>query len=152
MHKFGGDAGTADPISCVCNRLTPSPGRPSCHHPTIMTTRNIDKAHWRGFLENITLDLVGSGSEAEVGYLALRCRVAEKWLGLFGLNYDPRADAIEIALDGIDHVIDAPRQLLAEIGAAGLESLAIVSANHTSQIVRLRAPLPLASLLPAPGR
>jgi hypothetical protein len=120
--------------------------------PSIMTTHNIDKAHWRGFLETITLDLVDSGSEAEVGYLALRCRVTEKWLGLFGLNYDPRADAIEIALDGIDHVIDAPRQLWAEIGPAGLESLAIVGENHTSQIVRLRAPLPLASLLQSPAR
>jgi len=109
-----------------------------------MTTRKIDKAHWRGFLENVTHTLVDSGSEAEVGYLALRCRIGEKWLGLFGLNYDPRNDAIEIALDGVDHMIDAPRELYAELGPGGLEALEIVGANHTSQIVRLRTPLPLA--------
>ncbi|HEX2113232.1 MAG TPA: DUF5335 family protein [Alphaproteobacteria bacterium] len=114
-----------------------------------MATRKIEKAHWREFLVNLTHSLVDSGSEAEVGYLALRCRIEEKWIGLFGLNYDPRADAIEIALDGIDHVIESPRELWAEVGLGGLESLEIVGPNHTSQIVRLRMPLPLAALEPA---
>jgi hypothetical protein len=114
-----------------------------------MTTRKIEKAHWRDFLENLTHSLVDTGSEAEVGYLALRRRIDEKWLGLFGLNYDPRVDAIEIALDGIDHVIEAPRELWAEFGPGGLESIEIVCPNHTSQIVRLRTPLRLAGLEPA---
>ena len=113
-----------------------------------MTTRRIEKAHWRGFLETLTHSLVDSGAEVEAGFLALRCRIEERWLGLFGLNYDPRADAIEIALDGIDHVIEAPSELWAEIGPVGLHSLEIVGPNHTSEIVRLRAPLPLGSLAP----
>jgi len=109
-----------------------------------MATRKIEKAHWREFLVDVTHSLVDSGNEAEVGYLALRCRIADKWLGLFGLNYDPRNDTIEIALDGVDHVIERPGELWTEIGPGGLESLEIVGPNHTSQIVRLRTPLRLA--------
>jgi hypothetical protein len=115
-----------------------------------MTTRPIDKAHWRDFLMQLTHDLCDRGAEAEVAPLALRCRIREKWLGLFGLNYDPRVDAIEIALDGIDHLIAAPRELRAELGPEGLEALEIVAAS-TSQTVRLRDPLPLGRLVPVPG-
>jgi Family of unknown function (DUF5335) len=111
-----------------------------------MPTRRIDKSHWRSFLEQVTHDLVDSGAQAEVAYLPLRCRIPEKWLSLFGLNYDPRLDAIEVALDGVDHMIDAPRELWADLGPSGLAALEIVGPDHVSQIVRLRSPLPVAAV------
>ena len=111
-----------------------------------MAIRKIDKREWRDFLDGLTHDLVGREAEVEVAALGLGSRIAAEWLGLFGFNYDPRADVIEIALDGVDHMIQAPREVWADIGATGLTALEIVGSDGTKQIVRLREPLLLAAL------
>jgi uncharacterized protein DUF5335 len=111
-----------------------------------MATRRIDKAEWRDFMDSLTHDLVGQQAEVEIAALGLGTRIAAEWLGLFGFNYDPRADVIEIALDGVDHMIHAPREVWVELGgASGLSALEIVAADDTRQIVRLREPLRLAA-------
>lgn len=114
-----------------------------------MATRKIDKAQWRDFLDGITQDLVGAQAEMEISGLSLGSRIEAEWLSLFGFNYDPRADMIEVALDGVDHMIHAPRELWADIGDSGLFTLEIVGADGTRQVVRLREPLALAAPEPA---
>jgi hypothetical protein len=110
-----------------------------------MATRRIDKAQWRDFFDGLTHDLVGREAEVEVSSLGLGSRIAAEWLGLFGFNYDPRADVIEIALDGVDHLIHAPREVWADVESSGLAALEIVGADDTKQIVRLREPLLVAA-------
>lgn len=117
-----------------------------------MTTRRIDKAEWRDFMDSLTHDLVGRQAEVEIAALGLGTRIAAEWLGLFGFNYDPRADVIEIALDGVDHMIQSPRELWAEIGPAGLLAMEVIGGDDTKQIVRLREPLLLAAPAHATGR
>lgn len=114
-----------------------------------MPTRKIDKAQWRDFLDGVTQDLVGAQAEIAVDGLALGSQIEAEWLGLFGLNYDPRADVIEVALDGLDHMIHAPRELWVNIDDKGLLTLEIVSADEIRQIIRLREPLLLAAPEPA---
>jgi len=114
-----------------------------------MATRKIDKAQWRDFLDNITQELVGAQAEMAVAGLSLGSQIEAEWLSLFGFNYDPRADAIEIALDGVDHVVHAPRELWVDVDGKGLLTLEIVGADETRQIVRLREPLLLAPPEPA---
>lgn len=114
-----------------------------------MPVRRIDKAQWRDFLVGVTQDLVGAHAETEVAGLVLGRRIDVEWLGLFGLNYEPRADAIEVALDGLDHLVHAPRELWADLDESGLKVLEIVGADGTRQVIRLREPLPVASTEPA---
>lgn len=114
-----------------------------------MPTRKVDKAQWRDFLDAVTQELVGAQAEVEVAGLALGSQIEVKWLGLFGFNYDPRADAIEIALDGVDRIIQTPRELWVDVSAKGLVTLEIVGADEVRQIVRLREPLLLAPPQPA---
>jgi hypothetical protein len=109
-----------------------------------MPTRKIDKAQWRDFLDAATQELVGAQAEVEVSGLSLGHQIEVKWLGLFGCNYDPRTDAIEIALDGVDHIIYEPRELWVDVSNKGLVTLEIVGSDETRQIVRLREPLLLA--------
>ena len=116
-----------------------------------MATRKIDKAQWRDFLDNLTQELVGAQAEIEVAGLSLGRQIEAEWLGLFGFNYDPRADMIEVALDGVDHMIHAPRELWVDVNDKGLVTLEIVGADGMKQIVRLREPLRLASPQPAGG-
>ncbi len=113
-----------------------------------MTSRKVDKAQWRPFLERATKVLEGKQVEIEVASLALGDQVQAEWMPLLGLAYDAKDDIIEIALEGLDHMIRKPRELYVEDGTAGIVSLEIVDAEDVAQIVKFREPL----MLPAPGR
>jgi Family of unknown function (DUF5335) len=113
-----------------------------------MASRKLDKAQWRPFLERATKMLEGKQAEIEVASLALGDQIEAEWLPLLGLAYDPKDDLIEIALEGLDHMIRKPRELYVEDGTAGLMSLEIVDAEDVAQIVKFREPL----MLPPPGR
>jgi hypothetical protein len=53
---------------------------------------------------------------------------------------------VEVALEGLDHLIYKPREIHLENGAGELASLDIVDADSAHQIVKLKDQL----LLPAP--
>ena len=55
-----------------------------------------------------------------------------------GIAYDPNDDIVEVALEGLDHLIPKPRELYAEEGPGGLTALEIVDADDVKQIVKLR--------------
>ena len=109
-------------------------------------TRKLDKAQWRPFLDIISKLLEAKQAEIEVALLALGDQVQAEWLPLIGIAYDPNDDVVEVALDGLDHLIYRPREIYLENGGGGLTSLEIVDANGVRQIVKLKDQL----LLPAP--
>src|SRR3977135_125098 len=107
-----------------------------------MTVRKLDKANWHGFFDFISKLLEGKQVEIEVVSLALGDQVEVEWLPLLGLVYDPKDDLVEVALDGVDHMIVKPREIyLDELG--GLMSIEIIDAEGTKQIIKLRDPLTL---------
>jgi hypothetical protein len=60
----------------------------------------------------------------------------------------PNDDLVEVALEGVDHMIRKPREIYIENGAGALTSVEIVDAEGVKQIVMLRDEL----LLPLPQR
>ena len=92
--------------------------------------------------------LEGKRAEIEVLSLRLGDQVEAEWLPLLGIVYDPKDDIVEVALDGLDHMIRKPREIYVEDGAQGLLALEIVDADDVRQIIKLRDPL----ALPAPQR
>ena len=92
--------------------------------------------------------LEGKRAEIEVLSLRLGDQVEAEWLPLLGIVYDPKDDIVEVALDGLDHMIRKPREIYVEDGAQGLLALEIVDADDVRQIIKLRDPL----ALPAPRR
>ena len=54
---------------------------------------------------------------------------------------------VEVALDGLDHVIHRPREIYMDNEVGSLTSLEIVDADGVRQIVKLKDKL----MLPAPG-
>lgn len=113
-----------------------------------MTVRKLDKTEWQGFLDRVSKRLAGRQAEIEVASLALGDQVEATWLPLLGLVYDHKSDLVEVALDGLDHMIGKPREIWADVGVDGLLSLEVVDADGVRQVVRLRDPL----MLPAPQR
>jgi hypothetical protein len=112
-----------------------------------MTIRKLDKKGWRPFLDGVSRVLEGERAEIEVLSLKLGDQVAAEWLPFFGITYDPKDDIIEIALDGVDHLIRKPHEIYVDDGGDGLISMEIVDAEGVRQIVKLKDPL----MLPAPA-
>jgi Family of unknown function (DUF5335) len=111
-----------------------------------MPIRKLDKEEWRPFFDGLSKVLQGERAEIEVVSLALGDQVEAEWLLFFGITYDPKDDIVEIALDGIDHVIEKPREAYVD-GDNGFFSMEIVDVNGAHQIVKLREPL----MLPRPA-
>ena len=88
--------------------------------------------------------LLAAGAEIEVASLALGDQIVAEWLPLLGITYDPKGDLLEIALDGLDHMIRKPREVYADSGNGALRSFKIIDADGVSQIILLREPLMLA--------
>lgn len=102
-----------------------------------MTTRTIDKSDWQSYLDGITKSLTGIRAEVEVASLNLGDQIQAEWVPLIGVTYDPKDDLIEVALEGLDHMIQKPVELDVDEGPDGLHSLSIVDGDKNRQIVRL---------------
>jgi Family of unknown function (DUF5335) len=108
-----------------------------------MTARSLPKAEWQSYCDRMSKGLLGKQAEIEVTGLPFGDQVAANWLPLLGITYDPNDDLLEIALDGLDHLIQHPREISVEDGIEGLSAMEIVDADQRRQIVKLRQPLML---------
>jgi len=111
-----------------------------------MTTRKLEKKMWRTFFDRMSKVLDARQAEIEVAALPLGAQVQARHLPLLGVVYDPKSDAIEVALQGLDHLIRKPREIYVDNDITGLAALEIVDGEGVKQIVRFREPL----MLPAP--
>jgi len=107
---------------------------------------SIEKADWADFLNWVTDSLAGAQAEIDVLSLKLGAQAQARSLPLLGLAYDRKSDVIEVALEGLDHLVHRPRKLAATQDDSGLLSIEIVDADKVRQIVKLTRPLSL----PAP--
>ena len=112
-----------------------------------MSTRKLPKTEWQTYFDRVSKGLEGKLAEIEVASLALGDQVEARWLPLLGIVYDPKSDIVEIALEGLDHMIPKPRDIAVQEGPTGLASLEVTDEDGVMQIVKLRDPL----LLPPPS-
>jgi Family of unknown function (DUF5335) len=66
-------------------------------------------------------------------------------IGFTSCARDPKDDVVEVAFEGLDHMIPRPREIYAQEGAAGLASLEVVDSIGAKQIVKFRNQLLLPS-------
>jgi|SRR5579883_2182842 hypothetical protein len=108
--------------------------------------RKLDRSEWRSFLDRISKVLAGKRAEIEIASLGVGDQVEAAWLPFFGVVYDPKDDVIEIALEGLDHLIQHPQEIWADIGPGEvITSFEIVDTSGARQIIKLRDPLMLPS-------
>lgn len=111
-----------------------------------MAAEQIERARWAGFLDDLTRTLAGKRAEIEVAALDLGDQIEADRVPLIGITYDQKDDLIEIALDGLDHLIRSPRSIFVDHAAGGVVEIAIIDGDGRHHIVRLKDPL----ALPAP--
>ncbi|WP_036263723.1 DUF5335 domain-containing protein [Methylocapsa aurea] len=111
-----------------------------------MSVRKLEKSDWRPFFDHLSKALKGCEAEIEVAALSLGDQVQARWLPVLGLAYDPKDDMMEVALEGLDHLIHNPREIYVDNGVGPLTNIEIIDADGFRQIVKLKEPL----MLPAP--
>jgi hypothetical protein len=110
-----------------------------------MTARSIQKADWGSFCAAVSEALEGSDAEIEVASIDLGQQVEKQWAPLIGISYDPEDDIIDIALEEVDHIVNEPKELLAEIDDVRVSALQITDGEGTRHLVRLKDGLMLPS-------
>jgi hypothetical protein len=111
-----------------------------------MADISIEKKDWGGFLDWVTDSLSGARAEIDIVSLDIGAQVQARSLPLFGVTYDHKSNVIEIALEGLDHLIHRPRSLVASVSESGLLSIEIIDEDEARQILKLTRPF----ALPAP--
>ncbi len=108
-----------------------------------MTVQKLNKAEWQRYFDFVSRGLEGLRAEIEVAALPFGHQIEAEWLPVLGMTYDPKDDLVEIALEGVDHLIYRPREIHVDATAGELMSVEIVDAEGNRQIVRLREPVML---------
>jgi hypothetical protein len=106
--------------------------------------RKLEKTEWQPFLDRVSKGLIGKLAEIEVASAKLGAQIEAEWVPLIGLAYDPKSDIVEIAVQGLDHMIRRPQELYVEEEAGRLISLEVIDSEGTRQIMKLKDPLMLA--------
>src|SRR5262245_22033776 len=107
------------------------------------TLHTVPKAEWRVFFDRLSKALLGQWAEIEVAGLSLGDQIVAEWIPMLGITYDSQDDLLDVALDRSSHLIRHPKDILVEEDASGLKSVAVVDADGTRQIVKLKEPLML---------
>jgi hypothetical protein len=110
--------------------------------------KQLEKSRWRAYFDRMSKAPVGKRAEIEVASLKLGDQIEAEWLPLLGISYDPKDDIIEIALEGVDHLIPKPREVYVEENGLELSSLEVIDAEGKHQIIVLKDPM----MLPAPAQ
>jgi hypothetical protein len=87
--------------------------------------------------------LLGKWAEIEVASLELGDQIVAEWVPLLGITYDSRDDLVDVALDRANHLIRHPKEILVDMSATGLASVAVIDQDGARQVVKLKEPLML---------
>ena len=104
----------------------------------------VPQAEWRDFFDRMSKALTGKWAEIEVASLDLGDQIAAEWVPMLGITYDSKDDLLDVALDRYDHLIRHPKQIVVNEDQGGVASVAVVDADGTTQVVRMKQPLMLA--------
>jgi hypothetical protein len=109
--------------------------------PGVQPVRELRRGEWVRFCDGVSRALVGKVAEIDIVSLQLGDRVEARWLPLRGITYEPKTDAIEVAVDGVAHLIREPREIHLDETERGLVEVIVIAADESRQSVRLREPL-----------
>jgi hypothetical protein len=105
--------------------------------------QKIAKSQWQEFCDRVSRGLEGARAEIEITSKDLGDEVMAKWLPLLGLTYDSKNDLIEVALEGVDHLIHNPRAVWVYMSGAELIGFEVFDGRGMQHVIKLREPLRL---------
>ncbi len=113
----------------------------------IARTRELPRDAWHPYFDRLSKVITGHPAEIAVESLALGDQIEAEWVPLIGITYDHKNDVLEVATDGLDHLIHKPVRIWVEESGAHFVAAEIARADGVTEIIRLKEPL----ALPAPA-
>jgi len=104
---------------------------------------DVPRRQWREFFDRMSKALTGKWAEIEVASLDLGDQIAAEWVPMIGITYDSKDDLVDVALDRYDHLIRHPKQVVVDEKNGAVASVAVVDADGSTQVVRMKTPLML---------
>lgn len=107
-------------------------------------TRQIPQADWKAYFDDLTKrffkDANPEAAIVEVISPDLGSQVAADHVRAHGVTYDPRSEALEIALDGVDHLVYHPKEIwVVEEDNGFVSALEVVRDDGTREVVRFQS-------------
>ncbi|MFK0278552.1 DUF5335 family protein [Ensifer sp. NPDC090286] len=110
-----------------------------------MTSRVLVRSEWQFFFDRMAKALRGKRAHVEITGARLGDQIQAKSVPLVGITYDPKGDLLEIAMEGLDHLIHKPASIAVLEGVDGLSGVEIVDSDQHRQIITLTSPLRLSA-------
>jgi len=104
---------------------------------------DVPRRQWREFFDRMSKALTGKWAEIEVASLDLGDQIAAEWVPMIGITYDSKDDLVDVALDRYDHLIRHPKQVVVDEKNGAVASVAVIDADGSTQVVRMKTPLML---------
>ncbi|MYN10642.1 hypothetical protein GTP77_25310 [Massilia sp. FT127W] len=103
----------------------------------------IEKRAWQTYFDGVARQLEGMSAEIDVEAMSIGSQVEADWVPLLGISYDPKSDALSIAVEGLGHMIRKPETIFVDVELGRLASMEVIDGDNVRHIVKLRDPLPL---------
>src|SRR5215471_16165184 len=94
-----------------------------------MAARKLNKSEWEPALDALSHELESDEAEIEIASATLGLQTQTEWVPLIGVTYDPEDDLVEVALEGLDHLIHHPREIYFDTVGDDLLSVLVVDSE-----------------------
>jgi len=108
-----------------------------------MATTQLEQERWRSYFDHLSSVMSTQLAEIEVAALDIGDQIAAEWVPVNGVTYDPKDDILVVDLEGAQHVIRSPREVVVDEDNDGIHSIIVVCAEQHRHIIHLKAALVL---------
>lgn len=111
-----------------------------------MDSKELARDDWRSYFDRLSRTLQGKRATIEIAGLDIGDQLQAEHVVIHGVVYDPKSDILEVALNGLAHLIRSPKQIDVAYQGGAVEAIHIRDGEEREQIIRFSDPL----MLPAP--
>jgi len=105
-----------------------------------MTTRKLNQEEWQLYFDRIAKSLRDRKATVEVVSPDVGAQFIAEELGILGITYDPRSGLLEVALDGMDHLIRHPVEIYVDETPEGIGVVEATDDDNRKHIIQLVRP------------
>ncbi|HLT47264.1 MAG TPA: DUF5335 family protein [Rubricoccaceae bacterium] len=107
-----------------------------------MAIRPLPRAAWNDYFDAFSKKKDDTG---RVDYAEIRVFSPEdgaqpetRWLPLLGLTYDPKDDLLDVAVEGLDHLVGHPEAIYVDEAHGRLDRFEVVRRDGTREVIEIR--------------
>jgi hypothetical protein len=102
-----------------------------------MTTRKLDEQEWHRYFDECDRALRGLKAVVEVVAADVGAQFVAEGLSIVGITYDQKGRLLEVALEGMDHLIRHPQEIYVDETPQGLAVVEATDADGRKHIIQI---------------